>query len=157
MQIKKKTQLKIELDQLDIVEAVRDYLLKHGQRISEAELDEIIFVKSPKDGLRASLNITEESGSEIEGELPTAEPIETAEETVESVRATLEAEEQPATQEAEVQPEEEAEAPGEVHTSTEEDVMPSVDEIAAMQTPVEEEEEALVAAAPTTSRATLFQ
>ena len=84
MQIKKKTQLKIELDQLDIVEAVRDYLLKHGQRISEAELDEIIFVKSPKDGLRASLNITEESGSEIEGELPTAEPIETAEETVES-------------------------------------------------------------------------
>lgn len=158
MQIKKKTQLKIELDQLDIVEAVRDYLLKHGQRISEAELDEIIFVKSPKDGLRASLNITEESGSEIEGELPTAEPIETAEETVESVRANLEAEEQPATQEAEVQPEEETEAPGEVHTSTEEDVMPSVDEIAAMQAPVEEEEEeALVATTPTTSRATLFQ
>ena len=41
MQIKKKTQLKIELDQNDIVEAVRDFLLKHGQRISDAELAEI--------------------------------------------------------------------------------------------------------------------
>lgn len=148
MQIKKKTQLKIELDQNDIVEAVRDYLLKHDQRITDAELAEINFVKSPKDGLRASLNITEETASEPEGEVTPVDPelvIETAEQSVESVQAVL-------TQATA----EEEEAPGEVETSTVEDVMPNVDEIAAMQSSAEEEEEAVVPAKPA-SRSALFQ
>lgn len=160
MQIKKKTQLKIELDQNDIVEAVRDFLLKHDQRISDAELTEINFVKSPKDGLRASLNITEETASESEGEVPAEDPelvIETAEQSVESAQAVL----TQATEEEEApqgyQEETEEEAPGEVAASTVEDVMPGVDEIAAMQSPAEEEEEALVAPAKPASRASLFQ
>ena len=66
MQIQIKKQLKIELYQADIVEAVGDYLIKHGQKVNAEALAEINFVKSPKDGLRASLNLTEESGTEAE-------------------------------------------------------------------------------------------
>lgn len=160
MQIKKKTQLKIELDQNDIVEAVRDFLLKHGQRISDAELAEITFVKSPKDGLRASLDITEETASESEGDVVTDEPesvIETAEESVEAVRDTLaqdpEEEDEPTQSPDEVA---EEEAPGEVETSTVEDVMPGVDEIAEMQVATEEED-AAAALAQRASRSALFQ
>lgn len=160
MQIKKKTQLKIELDQNDIVEAVRDFLLKHGQRISDAELAEITFVKSPKDGLRASLDITEETASESEGDVVTDEPesdIETAEESVEAVRDTLaqdpEEEDEPTQSPDEVA---EEEAPGEVETSTVEDVMPGVDEIAEMQVDTQEED-AAAALAQRASRSALFQ
>lgn len=160
MQIKKKTQLKIELDQNDIVEAVRDFLLKHGQRISDAELAEITFVKSPKDGLRASLDITEETASESEGDVVTDESesvIETAEESVEAVRDTLaqdpEEEDEPTQSPDEVA---EEEAPGEVETSTVEDVMPGVDEIAEMQVATEEED-AAAALAQRASRSALFQ
>ena len=160
MQIKKKTQLKIELDQNDIVEAVRDYLLKHDQRISDAELAEINFVKSPKDGLRASLNITEETASESEGDVVTDESesvIATAEESVEAVRDTLaqdpEEEDEPTQSPDEVA---EEEAPGEVETSTVEDVMPGVDEIAEMQVATEEED-AATALAQRASRSALFQ
>ena len=70
MQIQIKKQLKIELDQADIVEAVGDYLIKHGQKVNAEALAEINFVKSPKDGLRASLNLTEESGTEAEVHTP---------------------------------------------------------------------------------------
>lgn len=146
MQIKKKTQLKIELDQNDIVEAVRDFLLKHGQRISDTELAEINFVKSPKDGLRASLDITEETASESEGDVLSGEQeivIESAEESVEAVREVL------------IQEPEEDEAPGEVETSTVEDVMPSVDEIAEMQDPLKED--AAAALAQQASRSALFR
>lgn len=156
MQIKKKTQLKIELDQNDIVEAVRDFLLKHGQRISDAELAEITFVKSPKDGLRASLDITEETASESEGDVVTDAPesvIETAEESVEAVRDTL-AQDPEEEDEPTQSPEEEA--PGEVETSTVEDVMPGVDEIAEMQVATEEED-AAAALAQRASRSALFQ
>lgn len=160
MQIKKKTQLKIELDQNDIVEAVRDFLLKHGQRISDAELAEITFVKSPKDGLRASLDITEETASESEGDAVSEESepvIETAEESVEAVRDTLaqdpEEEDEPTQSPDEVA---EEEAPGEVETSTVEDVMPGVDEIAEMQVATEEED-AAAALAQRASRSALFQ
>ena len=141
MQIKKKTQLKIELDQNDIVEAVRDFLLKHGQRISDAELAEITFVKSPKDGLRAELNINE--ATEVADE-PVEQP---------NVGTT----ENPAVEEAQpvatTVPEESAPAdePGAVEPSTVEDVAPVADEAVADAvdrafTPAadEEEEEAVV-------------
>lgn len=66
MQVQIKKQLKIELDQADITLAIRNFLAANGYTISEAELEKINYVKSPRDGLRAELNITEESGVEPE-------------------------------------------------------------------------------------------
>lgn len=121
MQIQIKKQLKIELDQADIIEAVGDLLTKHGQRVSQEELTEIIFVKSPKDGLRASLSITEQTGTDFDQQ---AEEVVLTEK-----KPTLEKPVEPI-----AEPEEEpSEEPGEVETSTVEDVMPSVDEVAAMR------------------------
>lgn len=122
MQIQIKKQLKIELDQADIIEAVGDLLTKHGQRVSQEELTEIVFVKSPKDGLRASLSITEQTGTDFDQQ---AEEVELTEK-----KPTLEKPSEPIT-ESEEEPV--AEEPGEVETSTVEDVMPSVDEVAAMR------------------------
>ena len=91
MQIQIKKQLKIELDQADIVEAVGDYLIKHGQKVNAEALAEITFVKSPKDGLRASLNLTEESGTEAEPQLPNKDyaAAEAQATTVEDIQAIL--------------------------------------------------------------------
>ena len=66
MQVQIKKQLKIELDQVDITLAIRNFLAANGYTINEAELEKINYVKSPRDGLRAELNITEESGVETE-------------------------------------------------------------------------------------------
>lgn len=125
MQIQIKKQLKIELDQADIIEAVGDLLTKHGQRVSQEELTEIIFVKSPKDGLRASLSITEQTGTDFDQQ---------AEEAVlNEKKPTLEKPVEPIAEPEPAEAETEAEEPGEVETSTVEDVMPSVDEVAAMR------------------------
>lgn len=125
MQIQIKKQLKIELDQADIIEAVGDLLTKHGQRVSQEELTEIIFVKSPKDGLRASLSITEQTGTDFDQQ---------AEEVVlNEKKPTLEKPVEPIAEPEPAEAETEAEEPGEVETSTVEDVMPSVDEVAAMR------------------------
>lgn len=123
MQIQIKKQLKIELDQADIVEAVGDYLIKHGQKVNAEALAEMTFVKSPKDGLRASLNLTEESGTEAEPQLPNKDyaAAETQAATVEDTQV----QEEPAEQLVEeVVIEEE---PTEQEPS--EDVMPSLDDI----------------------------
>lgn len=101
MQVQIKKQLKIELDQADITLAIRNFLAANGYTISEAELEKINYVKSPRDGLRAELNITEESGVETE--------------TQAVVTTTVEATEVDA-------PVVETEAPGEVATPSVEDV-----------------------------------
>lgn len=158
MQIQIKKQLKIELDQADIVEAVGDFLLKHNQKVSAAELEAINFVKSPKDGLRATLNITEESGTDTD---EVAEPVE--KKSIVEQPSVVTAEHETETVAPDPTPvvddEEPVEEPGTVEPSTVEDVMPSVDEVAAMVEPVavveEEEEEAPVATAPV-SRSALF-
>ena len=59
MQVQIKRQLKIELDQADITTAVGNFLAANGYQISDEDLARINFVKSPKDGLRAELNINE--------------------------------------------------------------------------------------------------
>lgn len=154
MQIQIKKQLKIELDQADIVEAVGDFLLKHNQKVSAAELEAINFVKSPKDGLRATLNITEESGVDtdedsthvlVTGIVPVVK------------KPTLEQSAEPAEEPVE---EDEDEEPGIIATSSVEDVMPSVDEMAQLvEQPVAVEgveEEVQVTAAPVASRSALF-
>ena len=156
MQIQIKKQLKIELDQADIVEAVGDFLLKHNQKVSAAELEAINFVKSPKDGLRATLNITEESGTDTDEAVEPAEKKPIVEQP--SVATTEPETETVAPDTAPVVEEEtHDEEPGTVEPSTVEDVMPSVDEVAAMVEPVAvvEEEEAPVATAPV-SRSALF-
>lgn len=154
MQIQIKKQLKIELDQADIVEAVGDFLLKHNQKVSAAELEAINFVKSPKDGLRATLNITEESGTDTD---EVAEPVEKKSIVEQPSVVTAEPETETADTAPVADEEEPVEDPGTVEPSTVEDVMPSVDEVAAMVEPVAvvEEEEAPVATAPV-SRSALF-
>ena len=98
MQVQIKRQLKIELDQADITEAVRAYLAGNGYAISTEDLAKINFVKSPKDGLRAELNITEETG------IDEPEVIQVNEPSIET----------------------HAEGPGEIATPTVEDVAPNV-------------------------------
>lgn len=66
MQIKAKKQLRIELDNNDMLEAVSDLLAKHGHKISAEELAEVKFVNSVKDGLRATLSITEETNTDTD-------------------------------------------------------------------------------------------
>ena len=132
MQIQIKKQLKIELDQADIVEAVGDYLIKHGQKVNAEALAEITFVKSPKDGLRASLNLTEESGTEAEVHTP-IKGYGTTITTPLSLGVSVEAVEvQIQTDEPAKQPVEEV-LIGEEATEQEpsEDVMPSLDDIKA--------------------------
>lgn len=101
MQVQIKKQLKIELDQVDITLAIRNFLAANGYTISEAELEKINYVKSPRDGLRAELNITEESGVEPEAPVGVTTAVEATEVDV-PVGAT--------------------EAPGEVATPSAEDV-----------------------------------
>ena len=79
MQVQIKKQLKIELDQADITLAIRNFLAANGYTISEAELEKISYVKSPRDGLRAELNITEESGVETEIQAVVATAVEATE------------------------------------------------------------------------------
>lgn len=101
MQVQIKKQLKIELDQADITLAIRNFLAANGYTISEAELEKINYVKSPRDGLRAELNITEESGVETETQAVVTTAVEATEVDVPVV---------------------ETEAPGEVATPSVEDV-----------------------------------
>ena len=79
MQVQIKKQLKIELDQADITLAIRNFLAANGYTISEAELEKINYVKSPRDGLRAELNITEESGVETETQAVVTTAVEATE------------------------------------------------------------------------------
>ena len=153
MQIQIKKQLKIELDQADIVEAVGDFLLKHNQKVSAAELEAINFVKSPKDGLRATLNITEESGTDTD---EVAEPVEKKSIVEQPSVFTAEPETETADPAPVVDEEEPVEDPGTIEPSTVEDVMPSVDEVAAMVEPVAVVEEEEEASAPAPSRSALF-
>ena len=53
MQIKK--QLKIELNHQDILVAIRNYMLSHGQKVSDEELADVKFVNSVQSGIRATL------------------------------------------------------------------------------------------------------
>lgn len=92
MQVQIKKQLKIELDQADITLAIRNFLAANGYTISEAELEKINYVKSPRDGLRAELNITEESGVEPEAPVgvTTAVPVGVTEAPGEVATASVE-------------------------------------------------------------------
>ena len=128
MQVQIKKQLKIELDQADITLAIRNFLAANGYTISEAELEKINYVKSPRDGLRAELNITEESGVEPEALVGVTTAVEATEVDV-PVGVT--------------------EAPGEVATPSVEDVAVNEAVERALAPEVEtEEEEVAPATAP---------
>src|SRR5574343_822370 len=106
MQVQIKKQLKIELDQADVTLAIRNFLATNGYTISEAELEKINYVKSPRDGLRAELNITEESGVETETQAVVTTAVEAAKEHIAEIGLAVV----------------ETEDPGEVATPSVEDV-----------------------------------
>ena len=143
MQVQIKRQLKIELDQADITSAVGNFLAANGYQISDEDLARINFVKSPKDGLRAELNINE--ATEVADE-PVEQPhVGTTENPAVEDAAIADLEAQPT---ATAVPEESAPAddPGAVEPSTVEDVAPVVEEAveAAVDrafTPAADEEE----------------
>lgn len=143
MQVQIKRQLKIELDQADITTAVGNFLAANGYQISDEDLARINFVKSPKDGLRAELNINE--ATEVADE-PVEQPhVGTTENPAVEDAAIADLEAQPT---ATAVPEESAPAdePGAVEPSTVEDVAPVVEEAveAAVDrafTPAADEEE----------------
>ena len=140
MQVQIKKQLKIELDEADIIEAVGAFLQANDVKVSTDDLAKITFVKSPKDGLRASLNVTEDETIEDE---PRPNPV------VINTRSDV-TPEVPETVEPTVVDEDEE--PGVITTSTVEDVIPSVDEIKQLvEQAVTEEEES-----PVDSRKSLF-
>ena len=143
MQVQIKRQLKIELDQADITTAVGNFLAANGYQISDEDLARINFVKSPKDGLRAELNINE--ATEVADE-PVEQPhIGTTENPAVEDAAIADLEAQPT---ATAVPEESvpADDPGAVEPSTVEDVAPVAEEAveAAVDrafTPAADEEE----------------
>ena len=143
MQVQIKRQLKIELDQADITTAVGNFLAANGYQISDEDLARINFVKSPKDGLRAELNINE--ATEVADE-PVEQPhIGTTENPAVEDAAIADLEAQPT---ATAVPEESvpADDPGAVEPFTVEDVAPVAEEAveAAVDrafTPAADEEE----------------
>ena len=125
MQIKFKKQIDIELDRSDLLEAVRDLLAKHGQVISDAELEEVKFINSPQTGIRATLKVTEESvdtASVVNGTPTDVVKAEVVDPVPVPKTVVMH----------EPEPEPEVEEPGQVEPSTVEDVMPGVDEIKTM-------------------------
>ena len=123
MQIKFKKQIDIELDRSDLLEAVRDLLAKHGQVISDAELEEVKFINSPQTGIRATLKVTEESVDTAN--VVNGTPTDVVKAEVPEPKVTAPVEPEP-------EPEPEVEEPGQVEPSTVEDVMPGIDEIKVM-------------------------
>ena len=148
MQVQIKRQLKIELDQADITTAVGNFLAANGYQISDEDLARINFVKSPKDGLRAELNINEAT--------------EVADEPVEQPQVGTT--ENPAVEEAQPVPTAvpEESAPGAVEPSTVEDVAP-VAEAAVEEAvdrafaPTAEEEEEVAPVVPHNIPSSLFK
>lgn len=136
MQVQIKKQLKIELDENDIVEAVGAYLQLNGVNVSKEDLVKINFVKSPKDGLRASLNVTEDETIEEEPRASAPVVVEVAEPAPVIIDEPVMSED---------------EEPGVIAASTIDDVMPSVEEIKQIVEPEEEE-----AVAPEPARKALF-
>ena len=142
MQVQIKRQLKIELDQADITSAVGNFLAANGYQISDEDLARINFVKSPKDGLRASLNVTEDETIEDE---PRPNPV------VINTRSDV-TPEVPETETVEPTVVDVDEEPGVITTSSVEDVIPSVGEIKQLvEQAVTVEEES-----PVASRKRLF-
>lgn len=117
MQIK--TQLDIELNESDIKAAIALYLTQNNVSVSDDELSAIKFVNSRNDGIKANLTVSNEKSTAPEEHLveaPVMHSVETFQE--EAPNTTEEFEE--ASEEL-------------LETSTVEDVMPSIDEIAEQQ------------------------
>ena len=117
MQIK--TQLDIELNESDIKAAIALYLTQNNVSVSDEELSAIKFVNSRNDGIKANLTVSNEKSTAPEEQLPEAPVMHSV--------GTFQEEAPNTTEEAEEASEELLE------TSTVEDVMPSIDEIAEQQ------------------------
>lgn len=150
MQVQIKRQLKIELDQADITAAVKQFLADAGHAISDADLAKINFVKSPQTGLRAELSISDEIVADEPTEVKTVNTVEAVVEHAKDLGVVAEPEPTEIV-DAYPEPSEEAntdsEAPGEVETSTVDDVaLNALDAIAAaVETTAEEPTEPALA------------
>ena len=148
MQVQIKRQLKIELDQADITLAVKNFLAEAGHIISDADLAKINYVKSPQTGLRAELSINDEVVAEdaplpvvvAESRISVTDTADTVEQAVDQLLATQN--EPEPTEDVDT----ESAAPGEVETSTVDDVaLNALDAIAEaestdeVETPVADE------------------
>lgn len=141
MQIK--TQLRVELDQTDINEALRDYLAKHGTKVTSEELGNIKYTNTIKDGLKAVLDVKDETNV---GEPAKEVRFEADKEVNESVSKSVDIDTSELHQEEEEEP-------------AKEDVFPSIDDVAESITKPaaqEEDEEALVSAEAVVPRKSLF-
>lgn len=127
MQIKFKKQIDIELDRSDLLEAVRDLLAKHGQVISDAELEEVKFINSPQTGIRATLKVTEESVDNASVVNGTPTDVVKASVTVPEPQTVGPVEPEPTSAVPEPEVDEEPIPP-----NTVEDVMPSIDDVKDM-------------------------
>lgn len=151
MQVQIKRQLKIELDQADITAAVKQFLADAGHAISDADLAKINFVKSPQTGLRAELSISDEIVADEPTEVKTVNTVEAVVEHAKDLGVVAEpepteivdADPEPSEEEANT----DSEAPGEVETSTVDDVaLNALDAIAAaVETAAEEPTETVTA------------
>lgn len=155
MQVQIKRQLKIELDQADITLAVKNFLAEAGHVISDADLAKINFVKSPQTGLRAELSINDEVVADEPAEVkPVVETsavvqevaVEAAKEHIAEVGLAVVETPAPVV-------EAETEEPGEVETSTVDDVALNHLDAQAEPAPVADEEDGEV---PASERKSLF-
>ena len=117
MQIK--TQLDIELNEVDIKAAIALYLAQNNVSVSDEELGAIKFINSRNDGIKANLTVSSEKSTAPEEHLSEA-PVLCSVETFQEEATNT-------TEEVEEASEELLEA------NTVEDVMPSIDEIAEQQ------------------------
>ena len=156
MQVQIKRQLKIELDQADITLAVKNFLAEAGHVISDADLAKINFVKSPQTGLRAELSINDEVVADEPAEVKPGEvetsavvqevAVEAAKEHIAEVGLAVVETPAPVV-------EAETEEPGEVETSTVDDVALNHLDVQAAPAPAADEEDGEV---PTSERKRLF-
>lgn len=85
MQIK--TQLRVELDQSDINNAIRDYLAKHNTKVTSDELANIKYTNTIKEGLKAVLDVKDETSTGEPTREVQFEAAQEVNETVSHVRA----------------------------------------------------------------------
>ena len=117
MQIK--TQLDIELNEVDIKAAIALYLTQNNVAVSDEELGAIKFINSRNDGIKANLTVSNEKSTAPVEHLAEAPVLHSVGTFQEEAPSTAEESEE-ATEEL-------------LEANTVEDVMPSIDEIAEQQ------------------------
>jgi len=115
MQIK--TQLEIKLSQDDINQAIVRHLAQHGYNMTPEEMDGIKYVNTRSEGITANLTVSNEQDTAVDTD----------------VKKSVKTQEEPEPEPEYTDPVDPAEDEV-IEANSVEDVMPSIDEIAATQT-----------------------